>query len=88
MRVYSDHRGTAIILEDEADLDRLVRNLQEIKQFKAEQKRPWPGVYIVCDDRMPDEDARRFHDQVWFMNYTASMAPPPRDAAGTERGDS
>lgn len=74
--MYSDHRGLALIIDDEEELDGTIRDLQEMKATKKDKSRPWPGVLVYTDSRTSDEEARKFHDQVWYMNYVTAVTPP------------
>ena len=86
MRTYGDHRGIALIFEDEHDLDTAIDRMQRMRTAKRENPTPYPAVYIYTDERMPDDEARRFHDQVWFMHYTTVHAPR-KDSTAAPRSD-
>ena len=75
MKTYADHRGMAIILEDESEIDIVIDRLQRIKEFKRKHRQPYPAVYVYTPVDMHDEQVRQFHNEIWFMHYTTQHTP-------------
>lgn len=82
MKTIADPRGVALIFENPIELDGTIESLIKLRESKRHTGKSYPAVYCYVDQRMNDEEAKEFHDEIWWMGY--AIKPKQRPAADVD----